>query len=80
MVDTFAMGTPATAVAVADVDGTASYQGSALGVYVHNVLDLAGEVASATGGSFTADATLTASFGQTVDDDTTGVEAGQIAP
>ena len=66
MVDTFAMGTPAT-TAVTDVDGTATYKGSALGVYVHNVLDPAGEVASATGGSFTADATLTAHFGQTVE-------------
>ena len=68
MVDTFAMGTPVSN-SVASVTGTASYKGSALGVYVHNVLDQAGEVASATGGSFTADATLTASFGQTVEDE-----------
>ena len=80
MVDTFAMGTEATA-AVTAVEGTATYAGSALGVYVHNVLDPAGEVASATGGSFTADAELTASFGQTMEDATTdAIEAGQIAP
>ena len=81
MVDTFATGMSAT-TAVAGVTGTASYKGSALGVYVHNVLDLAGEVASATGGSFTADATLTATFMQTEDDQATmGVnEGGQIAP
>ena len=75
MVDTFAMGMPATA-AVADVQGTATYAGSALGVYVHNVLDPAGEVASATGGSFTADAELTASFGQI----TTEPNISTIAP
>ena len=75
MVDTFAMGTEATG-AVAAVQGTATYAGSALGVYVHNVLDLAGEVASATGGSFTADAELTASFGQI----TTGPNMKTIAP
>ena len=65
MVDTFAMGPlPTTATAIAGVEGTATYAGSALGVYVHNVLDPAGEVASATGGMFTADAALTATFGQ----------------
>ena len=63
LVNTFADGTDATAN-VTDVDGTASYKGSALGVYVHNVLDAGGEVASATSGMFTADAALTATFGQ----------------
>ena len=76
MVDTFAMGTPVSST-VGDVTGTATYNGAALGVYVHNVLDPAGEVASATGGSFTADAALTASFGQIP----AGEEgAGTIAP
>ena len=80
MVDTFADGTMAAAN-VADVDGTASYKGSALGVYVHNVLDAGGEVASATSGMFTADAALTASFGQTGDDIATDVtEMGSIVP
>ena len=74
MVDTFADGTPPT-TAVTDVDGTASYAGSALGVYVHNVLDPAGEVASATSGSFTADAELMATFGL-ID---VGPKAGTIA-
>ena len=51
MVDTFAMGHGRPLPSdVTDVDGTASYKGSALGVYVHNVLDAGGEVASATGG------------------------------
>ena len=62
-VDTFAMGTEVTG-SVNDVAGTASYKGSALGVYVHNVLDSGGEIASATSGMFTADAELTATFGQ----------------
>ena len=81
MVDTFADGTTATD-SVAAVTGTASYKGSALGVYVHNVLDPAGEVASATGGMFTADVALTASFAQTVDDPVTTdvMELGTIAP
>ena len=43
--------------------GTATYKGNAVGVYVHNVLDPAGEVASATGGHFMADAELVANFG-----------------
>ena len=66
-VDTFVQGTPASN-SVASVTGTATYNGSALGVYVHNVLDPAGEIASATGGSFTADATLTATFAQEQND------------
>ena len=77
MVDTFAMGAEATAAVPVEVQGTASYKGSALGVYVHNVLDPAGEVASATGGSFTADAALTATFGQKPVSDT--VDTGTIA-
>ena len=48
------------------VVGTATYEGGAAGVYVHNVLDPAGEIASATGGHFTADAALMATFGQVV--------------
>ena len=83
MVDTFAMGDGTTMASdVTAVAGTASYTGSALGVYVHNVLDSGGEIASATSGSFMADAMLTASFGQSVDDtDTDGVDEGMlIAP
>ena len=81
MVDTYAMGHGSVASDVGSVLGTATYTGSALGVYVHNVLDSGGEIASATGGSFTADAALTASFGQSVDDATTPAnEADQIAP
>ena len=62
--------------------GRATYSGGATGVYVHSVINPDGTEASATSGHFTADAELTAHFGQTVDDTTTdGVdEAGQIPP
>ena len=47
------------------VTGTASYEGSAVGVYVHNVLsEGGGKVESRTAGHFTADANLMAYFGQ----------------
>ena len=44
--------------------GTAKYAGPAGGMYVRNKLDPDGDVASATSGSFTANANLTANFGQ----------------
>ena len=50
------------------VTGTATYSGGATGVYVHSVIKPDGSEASATSGHFTADAELTAHFGQTVDD------------
>ena len=63
------------------VTGSASYEGGATGVYVHQVLNAAGNVDSATSGHFTADVALTAYFGQTLEDtDTTAIEAGQLAP
>ena len=43
--------------------GTASYEGGAVGVYVKNVFDSAGEIDTATSGHFNADASLTAHFG-----------------
>ena len=64
-VETFAMATGVTPSNVDDVVGTATYKGGAAGVYVHNVLDSAGETMSATGGHFTADAELVANFGGT---------------
>jgi hypothetical protein len=66
-VETFATSSVDASV-TAEVVGTATYEGGAAGVYVHNVLDPAGEIASATGGHFTADATLMATFGQVQDD------------
>ena len=67
---------------VSDVTGKATYSGGATGVYVHAVTNSDGTRASATSGHFTADASLTAYFGQTVNDTTTtdADEAGQIAP
>ena len=67
---------------VGAVTGTATYSGGATGVYVNKVVNPDGSEDSATSGHFTADAELTAHFGQTIDDTTTaGVdEAGQIPP
>ena len=80
-VETFAGSSIAATGSVAQVTGTATYDGGATGVYVRNVHNSDSTIASATSGHFTADAELTAYFGQTVDDDTTDVdEAGQIAP
>ncbi len=63
------------------VTGSASYEGGATGVYVHQKLNPAGNIDSATSGHFTASVALTAYFGQTVDDTaTTPSEAGQLAP
>lgn len=59
------------------VQGLASYEGSAVGVYVHNVnSDGGGSVESRTAGHFTADVSLSATFGQI----TTGPNANTIAP
>ena len=51
------------ALNVAGVQGTASYEGGAVGVYVKNVFDSAGEIDTATSGHFNADASLMAHFG-----------------
>ena len=66
-VETFAgasTGLPASG-SVADVTGTASYSGDAVGVYVHHMLsEGGGQIESSTAGHFKADASLTATFGQ----------------
>ncbi|MDE0176758.1 MAG: hypothetical protein OYH76_22045 [Defluviicoccus sp.] len=64
------------------VTGSASYEGSAAGVYVHSVVNPDGTEASATSGHFTANASLMAYFGQTVDDTNTANtdESGRVAP
>ena len=43
--------------------GSATYEGGAAGVYVKNVFDSEGEIDTATSGHFTADVSLTATFG-----------------
>jgi hypothetical protein len=60
--------------AIANLDGKATYSGSAAGMYGQKMLNPDGSVASATSGHFTADAALTAYFGQKAvsDTDTTG--------
>ena len=69
-VETFTMATGIAVSASGDtaaggigsVEGTASYEGGARGVYVKNVTDNQGEVVSATSGDFSADVMLNASF------------------
>ncbi len=78
-VETFAgasSGLPASAD-VSSVQGTASYEGDAVGVYVHHVLsEGGGMIDSSTSGHFKADANLTATFSQI----STGPNANSIAP
>ena len=69
-VQTFAGSELARSGNVDTVDGSATYEGGATGVYVKNVYSAGGGmIESATSGVFTADAMLTATFGQTVDRD-----------
>ena len=63
-VDTFAMSSVAASGSVAGVTGSATYEGGATGVYVHQVRNPAGNIDTATSGHFTADVALTATFGQ----------------
>ena len=58
--------------------GRATYLGGATGVYVHSITNPDGTEASATSGHFTADAELTAYFGQVPVSDTDST--GTIAP
>ena len=64
-VQTFAGSSIPVSGRVSDVDGSATYEGGAVGVYVRNVFDSEGEIDTATSGHFEADAMLTATFGQT---------------
>ena len=48
---------------LSDVTGSATYDGSSVGVYVKNVLDDQANIVSATSGHFSADVELTATFG-----------------
>ena len=61
-VETFARSEDVLSGSVAGVDGTASYDGNAVGVYVKNAFDSDGEIDTATSGHFKADASLMAYF------------------
>ena len=67
-VETFAGSSIDASGSVASVTGSATYNGGATGVYVHSVTNDDGTRASATSGQFSAAASLTAYFDQTVDD------------
>ena len=82
-VETFAGSSVPDSGSVASVTGSATYEGGATGVYVRETYKSTdGSVDTATSGHFTADASLTATFKQTVDDDltTTVDESDAIAP
>ena len=78
-VETFAGSSVPASGSVSAVTGTASYVGGAAGVYVRETYDPAdGSVDTATSGHFTADARLSATFGQVPVSDTDST--GTIAP
>jgi len=79
-VETFANSSVAASGSVASVTGTATYEGDAVGVYVHSVTDNDGDEVLATSGHFTADAELKATFGQVPvsGTDTTGTIAPNL--
>ena len=68
-VETFADSSVAKSGNVGMVTGSATYKGGATGVFVKNVHNPDSSIASATSGLFTADAELTAIFGQVLDPD-----------
>lgn len=69
-VQTFAMAVgPGHTASTGAIKGSASYTGGATGVYVHHVYTTGGgSLESSASGHFTADAALTATFGQADDD------------
>ncbi len=75
-VETFAASSAAESGNVGSVTGSATYRGGTSGVYVRNVYNTDGTIDRATSGHFTADAALTATFGQVNDD----AGEGTIAP
>ena len=68
-VQTFAGSSVAVSGGVATVRGSATYNGGATGVYVHSEVNSDGSPVATTAGQFAADATLMATFGQTVDEE-----------
>lgn len=77
-VETFAESRVPASGDVSAVTGSATYTGGATGVYVRNVFDDGGEIESATSGVFTANASLTATFGQVNDDGGEGIIAPNL--
>ena len=75
-VETFAGSSVAASGDVSAVSGSATYEGGAVGVYVKNVYKPDRTLDVATSGHFTADVSLTATFGQL--DNAAGI--GTIAP
>ena len=75
-VETFAGSSVAASGDVGSVTGSATYSGGTAGVYVRNVYNPDGTIDRATSGHFTADASLTATFGQVND----SAGEGTIAP
>ncbi len=69
-VETFAGSSLAAIADTSTVLGSATYEGGATGVYVHQKLNPAGNIDSATSGHFMADVMLTATFGQVTVDGT----------
>ena len=78
-VETFAGSSVPASGSVTAVTGTATYSGGATGVFVHNVTGQDGNEILATSGHFTADASLTATFGQVLAD-SNDQNSGTIAP
>ena len=79
-VETFADSEATATPSTTNITGKATYSGGALGVYVHSVTKPDGTEASATSGHFTADAELTAYFGQVLSDPDDPSSPGTIAP
>ena len=81
-VETFAGSSIPQSTSLGKVTGSATYAGGAVGVYVKDVYDSTGQIDTSTSGHFKADVSLTAYFGQTIDDPSTlnVNEGGQIAP
>ena len=77
-VETFAGSSAGASGTVANVDGSATYDGGSTGVYVKNVYTEGGSIESATSGHFKADVSLTAIFGQVTVSGTD--DRGTIAP
>ena len=81
-VETFAgssVGESSTGSELNDVEGSATYNGNAVGVYVKSVSKPDGKRASATSGHFLADATLTANFsGTSIAEDIHNTVTGMI--
>ena len=75
-VQTFAASSVPASGDVGSVTGRATYRGDTTGVYVRNVYNTDGTIDRATSGHFTADADLTATFGQVND----AAGEGTIAP